>query len=334
MVYAPGRDRVGDDPAYDPSAGAGGVFANWIVGSTPKYAKNNGYRSDLFKDTLSRIFIRVTEVDAQLFHDSVTDPRVRRLLPRVAGDPRGAKGYVDYLLQSVNLGFSENIQVSQTLADNYVLYTFGQQPPTASFQGVLINTVQDDQATNMVSLYLELFRATQLARRQKAASIKFDSYILTGAMINLRLNMNAAMEVAVPFTFDFVVKRLAIPVYTVGWQPTGVGTAFATDLNAVPADVRFAGQRGVTAVTFNTPTDTTEETPNVDPRVNQTHPTAAQDPSAPIVTHTPTAAPPSPPPSTPSGAHPELWDGLPSDAPTRGPLIQPSEDSIFRQLGV
>lgn len=289
MIYTPGRDVESESALFNPAQGSGGVFAGWIQGATPKYAKNRGFRSDLFRDTLSRIFIRVTPEDAALFQASVADNHVRtQLLPRVSGDPRGAKGYIDYLLQSVNLGFSENVQVSQTLSDNYVLYTFGQQPPTASFQGTLINTRQDDQATNMTRLYLELFRATALARRQKAASVKFDSYILTGAMLNLRLNFSSTLEVAVPFSFDFIVKRLAIPNYTIGWRPTGVGTPFATDLNAVPADVRFNVERGVTAVTFRAPTDTEEVDPSEDPRVHEAPP---QDSGA-LVSRTPAPAAP------------------------------------------
>lgn len=260
-VYAPGRDREGTSATAHASEGARGVFAEWIQGATPKYAKNRGFRSDLFRDTLSRIFVRVTDEElTSLFTPSIADPHVRtQIVPRLAGDPRGARGYVDYLVQTMQLGLSEKVQVAETLSDNYVLYTFGQTPPIATFQGALLNTVQDDQATNFLRLYLEVLRASKMAARQKAASIKIDSYIYTGVMLDLNLTWSGQMEVIVPFSFRFIVKKIAIVNYTVGWRPTGVGTPFATDLNAVPADVRLQVGRPAVAVTFHVPTDTTEE---------------------------------------------------------------------------
>jgi len=259
MSTIPGSDAItgGGSPLYSPGRGAGGVFANWIQGATPKYARNSGdARPDLFRDSLARIFVRVDQEEWANFERSFADDHTRtQLLPRVAGDPRGTQGYVDFIIQDMNLNFEEKIDVKETLGDNYVLYTFGQGAPTASFQGVLINTVQDDQATNFLRLYLQLFRATELARRQKSASIKIDSFIFTGVMSNLRMNYRAAMEVAVPFSFNFIIKKIAFTNYTIGWRPTSVGTPFATDLNAVPADARLGPERPATAVAFSLPPD-------------------------------------------------------------------------------
>lgn len=258
-VYAPGQDQPGEAPTA--TSGARGVFAEYLQGSTPKYARNRGFRSDLFRDTLSRLFIRMTDEElTNLFAPSIADDHVRRhLLPRLAGDPRRTLGYVDYLVQSFRLPLSEKVQIAETLADNYVLYTFGGSPPVATVQGALINTAQDDQATNMLRLYLEVLRASKLAARQKATSLKIDSYIFTGAMVDLDLSWSGQMEVVVPFAFRFVIKKIAIINYTVGWRPTSVGTPFATDLNAVPADVRLQVGSPAVAVTFQVPAGTTEE---------------------------------------------------------------------------
>lgn len=282
MTYAPGRDRVGASALSAASDGARGVFAEWIQGATPKYARNRGFRSDLFRDTLSRIMVRVTDEElVSLFTPSVADAHVRtQLLPSLTGDPRGARGYVDYLVQSMRLPLSEKVQVSETLADNYVLYTFGGTPPIANFQGVLLNTVQDDQATNFLRLYLEVLRASKLAARQKAASIKIDSYIFTGAMLDLDLSLSGAMEVAVPFSFRFIIKKIAIVRYTIGWRPTSVGTPFATDLNAVPADVRLQVGRPAVAITFRVPEGTEEENDTEEDSRVREEPAAAPEPDA------------------------------------------------------
>lgn len=269
--YAPGRDRVGPSPLYSPSAGSGGAFAEWIQGATPKYAKNRGFRSDLYRDTLSRLFVRVEERElTTLFAPSIADEHVRtQLLSRIAGDPSGARGYIDYFIQQMSIACSEKTQIVETLADDYVLYTFGQVPIVATVQGALLNTVQDDQATNFLRLYLEVLRASKLALREKAASLKVDSYIFTGVMLDLNMSLASTMEVLVPFSFRFLIKKLAIVNYTSGWQPTGVGTPFATDLNAVPADVRLQTARPSVAVTFHAPPDADETHPQEDPRVRE-----------------------------------------------------------------
>lgn len=288
-VYAPGRDappgpdvEVGSEEAsglYHASRGAGGVFARDIQGATPKYARNDGDgRADNFRDTLCRFFIRVDPQDKDLFRRSIADPVLAStgILNRVAGDPRGNKGYVDFLLTNASMSFQELIQVGQVLSGNHLVYTFDQQPVTLEMQGATLNTVQDDQTTHFIRLYLHLLRATALARRQKALSIKFDAYVLTGVMTSFRPSFEAKFEAAVPFAASFLVKRLAITEYTAGWRPTSVGTPFATDLNAVPSDTRVFTQRPVQTATFRRPADLDEEVAAgaADARVGQEPPRA------------------------------------------------------------
>lgn len=292
-VYAPGRDappapdvEAGSTAAaglYHASQGAGGVFARDIQGATPKYARNNGDgRADNFRDTLCRFFVRVDAQDRDLFVRSIADPVLTStgILNRVAGDPRGNKGYVDFLLTSASMGFQELIQVGQVLSGNHLVYTFDQQPVTLEMQGATLNTVQDDQTTHFIRLYLHLLRATALARRQKALSIKFDAYVLTGVLTSFRPTFESKFEAVVPFTASFLVKRLAITEYTSGWRPTAVGTPFATDLNAVPSDTRVFTQRPVQTQTFRRPADLDEEVASgaADARVGQEPPRAGADP--------------------------------------------------------
>lgn len=279
MTYLVGSDSPNDGPLYVPSRGAGGMLAQYIQGATPKFAKNSGFRHDLYRDTMSRIFVRVEEPELELFRSSVADAHVReQLLPRLIGDPTANAGYIDFVLTEMSLQFSENMQITQGLGDGFVLYTFGQNPPMATFQGVLLNTVQDDQATNFTKLYLEVLRATALARRSKLASIRVDTDIYTGAMMNLNLSKRGATEVAVPFSFQFIITRIAVINYTVGWTPTSVGTPFASDPNAVPMDARLAQSRAPTAVTLRLPGGTVEE--GADPRTQQAPPGTPADNAA------------------------------------------------------
>ena len=274
MAYLVGADSPDNGPLYTPSRGAGGMLAGYIQGATPKYAKNAGLRADLYRDTMSRIFVRVEEPEIELFKSSIADTHVRdQLLGRLIGDPTTNSGYIDYVLTEMNLQLSENVQIQQGLGDGYTIYAFGQNPPMATFSGVLLNTVQDDQSTNFFRLYLEVLRATALARRSKFVSISVDTDIYSGSMLNLNITKRGSTEVAVPFSFQMVVARIAIINYTVGWTAASVGTPFAADPNAVPFDARLSvANHAPVAVTLRLPGGTTEE--GADPRTQQAPPEA------------------------------------------------------------
>lgn len=267
MVYAPGRDSIPDANGtveYNPARGAGGVFANFMQGMTAKYADNTrGYRTDFYRNTLARLFVRVDTSEMNLFLGSISDEHTKdQLVPRLVGDPTRRQadrltggggtgdsyvqseqtpshnGYLDFFIQQASMPLQEKVDVKETLSDNYVAYFFGQSPPMWTFSGWLFNSVQDDQATNFLRLYLEILRGTQLARRQKVVSLKIDSYIITGAIVAANFQLNAQSETVVPLTFQLLVKRVATVNYTSGWVPTRASTPFAADPNAIPYDGR------------------------------------------------------------------------------------------------
>lgn len=267
FVFAPGRDTVpegNETVEYNGQRGAGGVFANFMQGMTAKYSKNtDGYRTDFYRNTLARLFVRVNTSEMNLFLGTVTDDHTReRLVPRLVGNPAprqenrisggaangdatahaeetvSTNGYLDFFIRTANMPLQEKMDLKETLADNYVAYFFGQAPPVWGFSGWLFNSVQDDQATNFLRIYLEILRGTQLARRQKVVSLKIDSYIITGTIVSANFTLESQSETAVPFQFQLLVKRVAIVTYTSGWVPTRADTPFAADPNAIPYDRR------------------------------------------------------------------------------------------------
>jgi hypothetical protein len=273
--YAPGEDAGGSS--------AKGLFAQYLQGETPKYAINNGFRADLFRNTLARMFIRVDASEMPLFLGSIADEHTRnKLARRIAGDPTPveaptptatpvtpsstdastrrrhtatANGYLDFLIQQVQMPLQEKVQVTETLSDNYVAYAFGQAPPMWQFQGTLINTVQDDQASNMFRLYTQILRATQMARRQKSLSLSFDSYIVNGIITNINLSLSSNNELMVPFAFQLLVKRVFITNYTRGWVPTQANTPFSADLNAIAYDGRPREEGALNVIVGRTSTE-------------------------------------------------------------------------------
>ncbi len=281
-TYTPGRNSIPTDSEYaseDParstsaaSSGARGIHARFLQGVTQKHNINNGPREEEYRNTLARMLVRVDGRERDHFLRSIGDDHTRsQLAPLLTGDPTsatqnpdrgrrrqrsdraertrvardGASGYLDFFIEQVTHTETEKYQVSETLADNYVVFYYGKAAPVWQYQGTLLNTVQDDQATNFFRLYTEILRGTELARRQKLVSLKYDSYIVTGTMMNLQMTYSAQLPMRVPFGFQLLVKSVAITNYTRAWEPTRADTAYSLDLNAVPFDGRPRVQVGV-----------------------------------------------------------------------------------------
>jgi hypothetical protein len=170
---------------------------------------------------------------------------------------------MDFLLANVKHSFREKVQAVETLSDNVVTYYFGQSSPVWSYTGALINTVQDDQVTNFVRLYLHVLRGTQLARRQKSVSLRYDSFIVNGTIESLDWELSATTETFCPFAFTFRVKRFGIIYATDGWVPTRPHGPIA-DPDAIAFDGVPRSEGSVEHVAARTPSDATEENPSAD----------------------------------------------------------------------
>ncbi len=288
----------------------GGIHSAVLKATTPKYARNEGHLSNTYTDldSMARIYVRVDAPELTLFLNSIHSEQVRRVAQRaLAGDlsPSAPTGYVDFLLTGVSQPLSEMVQVSSSLSDNYAAFFFGQAPPTWSYNGMLINSKQDDQASNFQRLYLEILRGTQLARRQKLVSIRYDSVVVTGAMMNLVTNLEASNELAVPFSFNLLVKRIHYSNVTHNWNPSQAGSPFVTDPLFVPYDGRPRSDTALRAFAMTTnpnlapnpganPTNANTATPPATPPLVSTPPvTMAPAPAATTSASTP-ATPPTP----------------------------------------
>jgi hypothetical protein len=197
------------------NAGQQGVFAQNPT-ATPKYAKNNGRPRDAeFRDTLARIYISLADMGeaqinaylASLPADAATQALAQVLL---GANSKGGTGFVDFFLQSANEAFQEIMQVDKVSADDYVAFFYGTQPPQFQYTGTLLNSLQDDQRGSFALAYQSMLRGTQMARRGALARLRYDSVIVSGTMFAHSQQLNADNEMAVPFSFSFLVKEYYI----------------------------------------------------------------------------------------------------------------------------
>jgi hypothetical protein len=194
-------------------------FFGGMQGATPKYAKNTGAIHDDFRGSMARFFINAGRDSSVMAVASLPDgyeslePAVKHLY---------GNGYIDFLLQNVQTGLNEKVEVTENLAGGFVAYYFGTSPQVLQCSGVLINSMQDDQVVSMVRLYAEILRGTKLAEHGETLRLRYDSFMYTGTVNGLQWSLAAENELYCPFSFTFLVKkRLEIPsTYSVSTSVT------------------------------------------------------------------------------------------------------------------
>ncbi len=210
-VYGNVRD-LNDTSQYNPRQQ--GVFALHPL-ATPKYARNRGLQNAEFRDTLARLYISLADASdtvrdaylASLPGDAATQALASVLL---GANSKGGTGFVDFFLTAANEAFEEIMQVDKVMSDDYVAFFYGQKPPTFQYSGTLLNSLQDDQRGGFARAYQQMLRGTQLARRGALARLRYDSVIVSGTLFAHQQQLNADNEMAVPFSFSFLVKEYVV----------------------------------------------------------------------------------------------------------------------------
>ena len=217
------QGNLGASPPSIGGAAVGGKYASYYgvrsrsPRSTPKYVRYFKNRIHDFVETTARMYIKVNgrpdKFVAELGSDENTKAIARVLVgsqDKLAGVSSGGKGYIDFFLQQANHALSEKVQIAEVLSDNYVAFFFGQSAPIFRYSGSLMNTFQDDWAMNMLRLYRDIGRGSQTARRGVLFYLKYDSMIISGSLLNLNWVLTGDTEIVVPFSFDFLVRKVHI----------------------------------------------------------------------------------------------------------------------------
>ncbi len=200
---------IGQNIQKGRSSASQGQFSNWPM-ATDKFLRHVSDRHHEFEDTMARMYLQVTPGFWDQFLEDLPDEQTRNIARVLAsdGEGNGGFGYIDFILGSANHAFTEKMQVSETLADNYVAFFFCQAPPVFAYSGTVYNTLQDNWTPAMIRIFMNLGRGTALARRGLIFYLKYSDMIVGGAMTNLNWSLTSVRESAVQFSFQFLVKKI------------------------------------------------------------------------------------------------------------------------------
>ena len=259
--------------AYNPRQQ--GVFALNPL-ATPKYAVNNGLRDAEFKDTLARIYISLpltgdaqsdANVRNQYLQSLPSDGPTQALAAVLLNNGANGAGFIDFFMTQAQESFQEVMQIDKVLSDDYVAFFFGQSPPQFQYSGMLLNSLQDDQRCGFAKAYQYMLRGTQLARQGAIARLSYDSVIVSGTMIAHSQTLLAENEMAVPFSFTFLVKEYLISNDSEYQRTTSEDyVQLSTALNnAQLGPVTAAATTGVRTTTVTSDTPAAASAAGVDP---------------------------------------------------------------------
>ena len=208
-----------------------GVYAAF-PSMSPKYARHSGATPlSVNLGGLARIYIPVSTQDsvdkihAGFEKHGKQTQHVAKTVFGLGDVKTASPGYLDFILMGVSQSLSEKYQVTEVLEDNFVAFFFGQRAPMWTFSGALMDTYQDDWTMNMWRLYSEMGRGTRLAQRGLLMSIRYDSMIVTGGMLQLQWDLSASNELFTSFSFQFLVHHIA-PIRGSFCPPTRLPEAY------------------------------------------------------------------------------------------------------------
>lgn len=223
-------------PEGYPNEVQGRFFSSFPAG-TPKFALNQGPRRSEFVETMARLIVdvppaRMASLLRSLPADTAAAARTLLYAGNVTslrdGNAQGA-GYFDFLMTQITQQQQEREQAVDTLTDNTVIYYSGQSAPVLSCAGYFYNTYQDDQNVWFQLIYSDLLRGTQLARRGLVARFRYDSFFITGYLMNMVTTTMGEAKNYTQFSFNFRVKQIQIATPII-YNPTLAQSLLATNL--------------------------------------------------------------------------------------------------------
>jgi len=199
---APIKGHYANYPAYSPRYNSGGNRAESVLSQ-------------------ARLYIRVPRAVARSASRKGIAKYLRALESTVDATGAPVGGYVDLLVQSIDVSRTERSEVHIDLADSYSVYWFGANPAQGSLSAVLINTRQDDWFDAWLQMWSPILRGTALAARGARLYLWHDTRVYHIDPISESNTINAQQEMTAQISAQFYVRGVTVlPSPWVNAEPT------------------------------------------------------------------------------------------------------------------
>jgi hypothetical protein len=139
---------------------------------------------------------------------------IRRLKPEELAQEKSTEPRVPWInliapntkffLEQVQENREEKVQVIDTFGE-WVAFFFGRKPEVYSYAGTLLNAKNHDWKNEFQINYDLFLRGSQAVRYKATVMLQYDDVLVEGYILNSNIQMTAAADKAVPFSFNMLV---------------------------------------------------------------------------------------------------------------------------------
>jgi hypothetical protein len=117
--------------------------------------------------------------------------------------------YVGFFAVNISEESAEKYEILPLVGDSFATFFYGSAPRQLDMAGIVFNTVEDNWRDAFDILYREYARATAAARDNVIAQIKFGDRVVTGHIISMNQQLDAANPAVASFTLKVIVRDVA-----------------------------------------------------------------------------------------------------------------------------
>jgi hypothetical protein len=192
----------GSDEYYRRQHGHYEVFENYVI--TPTGIIRSRSRSDQSFGAYPRQIMEKPQsyANIQLIQNAGMDGKMNwnTFLSNFGLIPK----YTRFFLQRTSYSSSEKMQIVEGFGD-YRLYFFGKKPIVQQYDGMLINTLNQDWASDFEYVYENYLRGTQSVKLRAKLYLTFDHVVVSGYAFTAQFGKDATDNNMVPFSFQMIV---------------------------------------------------------------------------------------------------------------------------------
>lgn len=181
-------------------------------------------------------------------------------------DTTAGGGLTSFMLQRMDISYSEKVDVKQLMGDAEVSYYFGRAPLIFQMSGLLFDDGNNQWFFKFGLAYSELLRGSKLAENQQLLQVNLPSCTVYGTVNSLSVTQDSARDTDIPFSMSILVKRIVYREMAEGLKPTVISqmmndaknseslgnltglTMSSEDINTLKKKVRAADKFNLTAV--------------------------------------------------------------------------------------
>jgi hypothetical protein len=135
---------------------------------------------------------------------------------RVYGKSTGAKAtakdrdlipaFTKFIMNSVQEGHQERVQIVETFSDFYMFF-YGERPPIYTYNGMLINSKNANWVADFMYYYEDHLRGTKCAEHNAKLILTYGGRQVEGYILSMNTSTTAESEQGVPVSFQVVITK-------------------------------------------------------------------------------------------------------------------------------